>query len=110
VEYGRGSIRKWRNAGGVDTENGDKTSNCYACFEQANRRPRRNSVSNSCIVEGSVADGRDGRERVCLPPRALEANNQQVWQWKMACVLYTDNKVGSGRSVVGKAFDVHQMG
>jgi hypothetical protein len=39
VEYGRGSIRKWRNAGGVDTENGDKTSNCYACFEQANRRP-----------------------------------------------------------------------
>ena len=34
---------------------------------------------------------------------------QQVSQPKMACVLDTDNKVGShcGLSVVGKAFDVH---
>jgi hypothetical protein len=33
MKYGRGSIRKWRNAGEVDTENGDEASNCYACFE-----------------------------------------------------------------------------
>ena len=34
---------------------------------------------------------------------------QQVSQPKMACVLDTDNKVGShcGLSVVGKALDVH---
>jgi hypothetical protein len=36
VKCGRGSIRKWRNAGEVDTENGDEA-----------------------LVEGSVADGRD---------------------------------------------------